>query len=245
MARQYPGSANNKHAKTGQIAAGPLTLFCVFNPDAIGANEGLLSLGTASGTNYAYLVLRTDGTVQMTARGNVVGDTALARSSNSISAGSWSRACGTTNADASNVSITLNGTTTDDSDATPATAPSGMNELRLGNAPADAFNQDFDGGLGEAAAWDVELTQAEREALTSGKLSPLFIRPQNLVHYVPLKRSIYDTRDAGAFSGVGTTTVVDHPQVIHRPTRMQGFAVAAGGVTVPIFRQHYENMARR
>lgn len=80
-----------------------------------------------------------------------------------------------------------------------------------------------DGSYGEVAFYDVALTTAEIKALASG-VSPLRIRPQNLVVYYPLSGGTDSAnRDEASVAGVervvltpqssNTVTVVSHPPV--------------------------------
>lgn len=82
----------------------------------------------------------------------------------------------------------------------------------LGNRSAD--DRTWDGRLAEFAVWDAILTPAEMAALGQG-VSPLLIRPQSLVSYVPLlggQSPEPDWKIAGGATVSGATAAT-HPRV--------------------------------
>lgn len=86
---------------------------------------------------------------------------------------------------------------------------------RLGNRSDDA--RSADGYVAEFALWNVMLNDDEFFDLQRG-VSPLAIRPNALVEYLPLVRSTMSMKVATAAAATGTA-VVDHPRVWfpHRP----------------------------
>jgi hypothetical protein len=82
-----------------------------------------------------------------------------------------------------------------------------------GSTPAEYM----DGNVAEAAVWNVALTQADITALAAG-YSPLFIKPQNLVFYLPMIRdNDVDWIGGLSMTANGTPTVADHPPKIIYP----------------------------
>lgn len=75
----------------------------------------------------------------------------------------------------------------------------------------------FDGYVGEIADFAIYsdwLNANDARSLSLG-LSPLKVRPDLLVEYMPLVRDIFDMRDVnGAATLSGTTTVTPHPRVL-------------------------------
>ena len=68
----------------------------------------------------------------------------------------------------------------------------------------------FNGHIAEVAVWDVALTDEEITALSKG-ISPLLIRPDNLVSYVPLVRDEdEDIITGNTFTANGTPTIETH-----------------------------------
>lgn len=76
----------------------------------------------------------------------------------------------------------------------------------------------FTGSLAEMAVWNVALDAGEIAALAKG-FSPLFIRPQSLVAYWPLRGYAAPEPDLWSNNLAGTLTgspsAVDHPRVLY------------------------------
>jgi hypothetical protein len=90
--------------------------------------------------------------------------------------------------------------------------PTSLNATSIGiqtngsNEPASAMR------IAEVAIWDIDLGADDIAALAKG-FSPLLVRPDRLVEYMPLVRS--DWSKSGAFSATGTPGVQDHPRIIY------------------------------
>jgi hypothetical protein len=69
------------------------------------------------------------------------------------------------------------------------------------------------GDIAEIGIWNVALTDAEVLTLSKG-FSPLLVRPQNLVHYMPLVRGLIDRRGGKTLTMTGSLTISDHPKII-------------------------------
>jgi hypothetical protein len=75
----------------------------------------------------------------------------------------------------------------------------------------------MDGHVAEAAVWDVALSQADITTLAAG-YSPLFVKPQNLVFYLPMVRDEdLDWIANLSMTAAATPTVSDHPPKIIYP----------------------------
>lgn len=88
----------------------------------------------------------------------------------------------------------------------------------------------FDGNLAEPAIWDATLTAAEAASLATG-ISPLAIRPGNLVFYSPLVRTLTNDIVGGlTLTNNGTVTVAAHPRIyMPRGPKARRFTTAAVG----------------
>ena len=87
--------------------------------------------------------------------------------------------------------------------------------VRLGDRK-NVADQPMTGRLAEAAVWNVALSDPEIAILGKG-YSPLLIRPQNLVMYVPLIRDADEDIVGGLSFAEGATapTIADHPRMFY------------------------------
>jgi hypothetical protein len=83
---------------------------------------------------------------------------------------------------------------------------------RLGRLNPAAY---MDGLLAEVAIWNAALSDEEVASLAAG-FSPLLVKPENLVVYVPLVRTIQDVVGGLGFTATGTV-VAEHPPKIFLP----------------------------
>jgi len=105
--------------------------------------------------------------------------------------------------------------------------PTGIDEVAIGSTAKAAHGNYMSGNIAEAAIWNVALNASERVALSKG-YSPLLIRPDGLVFYVPFIRS----NDKDIIGGLsltanGTPTVTVHPRVFYPSMPILGKSSAA------------------
>lgn len=89
--------------------------------------------------------------------------------------------------------------------------PTGLNSTTIG-ARTDASEPGTTMRIAEAAIWDIALAAEDIAALAKG-FSPLMVRPDHLVEYMPLVRGNWSK--SGTFSVTGTPGVLDHPRIIN------------------------------
>lgn len=102
----------------------------------------------------------------------------------------------------------------------------------IGDSTPSAY---FDGALAELAIWSIALTAEEASVLAAG-YSPLFVRPESLLFYMPLLRDDDNDLIGGlSLTAVGTPTISDHPRMIYpsRSLQLGVPAAAAGGSILP------------
>jgi hypothetical protein len=93
-------------------------------------------------------------------------------------------------------------------------------------AGSSGTTRETEGSLAEVAFWDVELTATEMSALGAG-VSPLLIRPANLVYYAPLVRGLQEVVGGGTLTANNSPTVVPHPPIYHpQSSPIIGFTAA-------------------
>ena len=96
--------------------------------------------------------------------------------------------------------------------------PTGIDRLLIGveggtSGVATPWAPGGTGDIAEIGIWNVALTDGEVLTLSQG-FSPLLVRPQNLVHYMPLVRGLVDPRGGKSLIMTGSLTISDHPRII-------------------------------
>lgn len=141
------------------------------------------------------------------------------------SANAWQHACGVYTSATSRAAF-LNG----GGKGTNATnrAPSGLSRTMVGRYNTGASNVYSDAAIAEAAIWDTDLTDAEVAILATG-VSPLFVRPQNLVFYAPLSGSNgteIDLIGGASVTWVNSPVKAEHPRIIRPSAKVLTFPSA-------------------
>lgn len=96
--------------------------------------------------------------------------------------------------------------------------PTTLDGIWMGVLPESTFIEPAEGRLAEVGVWNVALTDAEIASLASG-VSPLMVRPQNLVGYWPLYTSGAEPDWVGEnpLTETGTVVKAAHPPLIVYP----------------------------
>lgn len=131
-----------------------------------------------------------------------------------VSANTWHHAAGVFTSDSSRSAFIDGGNKATNSDS--RTAVSDIDGVNIGGLEFPGAQQELDGRLAEVGIWNVALTDAEIAILGDG-YSPLLIRPQSLVFYLPFVGGSTVELIAGtSFTTNGTPTKgVDHPPIIY------------------------------
>lgn len=85
-----------------------------------------------------------------------------------------------------------------------------LNNIRIGRQVDNTFL--LNGKASEVAVWTAALTDAEIASLGKG-FKPYRVRPQSLLFYAPLIRTLQDTKGGLALTNNNSATVADHPRV--------------------------------
>ena len=217
------GILNNNDNRTGSsslgvTADGPATLACWARRTTGTTDDFLLAVEDSVNSEwYSIGHEGTDDAQCVVRRGNHDFG-----SSGTVNNTGWNHYCGTFTA-ADDTSAFVNGGGKVTSSVTRTlTVP---DSFRIGGR-RNGTTSDLEGDIAEAAIWDVILTDAEIASLGAG-VSPMLIRPANLVYYNPLITYVdtgtIDTNlfgvgtDAGNSGHAATTTEPLHPPIF-RPT---------------------------
>lgn len=219
MARDFIPTGSQYLQYGGAVAsATPFTLACWVNPDVVGS-YGLINIALdtdpAAFTGWILWLKNVSSTLRAAVALQQASTYGEAVTTATLTTGTWAHVCGVF---ASNTSRTiyLNGGN-NVSESTGIT-PSGVNKTTIGayyyNGAIGTF---LDGKLAEVGIWDVALTVNEISSLAKG-YSPLFVRPENLITYVPLIRdNDKDIVGGVTFTANGSPGVSRHSRVLYIP----------------------------
>lgn len=183
----------------------PFTIGAMFNQTVVSGARGIVSFGVSGGGSRQDISITGTNLRALSADGGgtSTADTTLP------TAGIWNHGCGVFSA-ANSRSIYLNG----GAKVTNTVSRSfTINRMIIGASQGVAgAGEFFNGSLAEVGIWTAALTDEEVLSLSRG-CSPLLVRPQNLLYYIPLVRGIIDIRSGLSMTPTGTS-VSTHPRVI-------------------------------
>jgi hypothetical protein len=217
MARKFiRASSQYLDLTAAPIGGVPLTMACWFNLSDITNGQFLMSISDysipASGDYFALVADGTAGGDPLNAS-TYQSSTKSATTSSGYSAGTWHHGCAVFAAvDDRRAYIDGGSKGTNAESMTPADlSHTGIGTLIRQDWPA-TFT---DGLIAEAVWWNAALTDDE-VAILAKRYSPLFVRPQNIVQYLPLIRD-NDEDIVGGYSWNNATspTVDAHPPIIY------------------------------
>lgn len=213
----------------------PLTMACWFTADTIALGLTLVALVDKDlATQWFYLL----------AQGNITGDpiAASARQGATIGRadsttgyagdGTWQHAAAVFATTTSRTAYLDGGSAGSN---TTLVDPANIDRISVGRLGDSSPSNYHSGDIAEVAVWDTNLTAAEITEL-SKRISPLAVRPQNLVYYDPIIRpdSADDIHDiVGGLTlvgqgGTGTPVASAHPSI----NRLAGAKIATPGAAV-------------
>ena len=237
------GTTNYIRVATTPITGYPYTLHIRFNADSVADAEdsgGLIGLYDISDPRERVLMYCGLGGDAALKGYFDHGSANVLISTGTITAGTWYSAV-LTEASSTSHAIWLNNSGT--SDATSMTFSAGIDTLTCGRWDDSTPQFGFNGKLAEGAAWNVELTSAERQMLADG-VSPLLVRPGSLRYYMPhVVAGVTRGYFGNAITEAGTVTTSAHPRTIYPPNVIAvEFAAAAASGVAPRAWHHLRNM---
>lgn len=213
MARSGFSTSNYLSVGSAVVTAVPLTMAAWFYPNTSPSGTLVAITNNGSGTNRNCWRLSTSSGVLTVVAADATSADQLATVA-SVTVGAWNHGCVVCAAD-NDRRLYLNGgnkvTTTN------SRVPSGVNRTAIG---VSLFTSPFsspDANIGEAAIWNVALTDADVAALAKG-VSPLLVRPSALVAYFPLVGNNSPENNlksnSATMSITGALTKTAHPRIL-------------------------------
>ena len=191
-------------------AVHPVSMCCWFNTTTVGSSQHMVGVYNSAGAtdrNSHYLKIDTISSGILAAV-SCDGSASSQASSAAVAINQWNHAGGVFNT-ATDRRVFYNGTKSTNS---TSRTPSSLNRASIGLQDNAAGNRAFSGFLAEVGIWDVALDDAEMASLAAG-VSPLKIRPQNLLAYLPVINGALDYK-GNAFAIQGSLTSADHTRML-------------------------------
>lgn len=224
MARDLESGSSQYLEYAGAVlAAEPISVSAWIKPESAATATAVFSLGVNGGVARHTLVHTSLSTIQA-ASTNSGGSGGQSTSAGTAPVGSWTQV-GAMFGSSSSRKAVRNGVIATEN--TTALTISGLNRTLLGARYNTTLGAYFDGVVAEVGVWDVELTQAEWTALSKG-ISPLAVRPANLVAYWPLfgGSSPEPNRLGSGDMTVTGATQADHPPILYLSAARVGLSRA-------------------
>lgn len=230
MAVIFDGTDDSLSVVAAPVTAYPFTMACWFFANNITAAHALVRIDSGAGGNHHWRINLEGSTAGDPVRfgSQVAGVNSDANTTTGFSANTWQHACAVGRS-ATSRDVYLNGGSKG-SNATSST-PAGLTVTRMGISAAGTV--DMAGRAADLAIWNTDLSDAEVALLAKG-VSPLTMKPQNLVAYWPLVRAPFrDWVGGNHFTANNQATTTGHPpKVGWPPWRIGGarkIAAAVGG----------------
>jgi hypothetical protein len=250
MARLFDDANPDAYITTSAVVTSmPLTMAAWFYTDQLTTNQSIVTASSEDDNAFHGWWLQMRGGEfgdYVAARSYGGGSSRMATTSGGATINVWHHACAVFASDVSRSVYIDGGSKGTD---TNSSSPLGVDNIGIGSiyywtGSSNDFSSPMSGRIAEAAVWNAALTDDEVAVLAAG-FSPLFVRPQSLVFYVPLVRTVLDRVDNVGFTTYGTPTVAAHPPIIHPAQVHQSFAAAAAppaGISIPVAMRYYRNM---
>jgi len=237
MSRLFDDAASDRLLTTSTpVTAPPFTMAVWFNTDALqvqtvfgivdsGGNADYWCVGI-NASNQAYLTIYDNGPI-------------YAVSTKAYSINTWHHFCATITNDTTR-QVYLDGGNPDPSPPVNNMSPDGADRIGIGVLARAALTGYFSGCIAEAAIWNMILSAREIAALGNKGFSPLLVRPESLVGYWPLLKSLRDKLGIYDLTAVGTVES-EHCRVVYPASPLVFNHLAAGG-NMAVLAQHYKKM---
>jgi hypothetical protein len=183
MARAFVSGSSQYLEHVGvPVTTTPLTLAAWFYAAQTTSSYGLVGVGVGAGTTTVingFQLYATSGTVKIASGNGTTAATAVTTAT--FAANAWAHAAAVFTSGTSRAAYLNGGNKVSNTTSSTPGTPDAVDVGRMMQTTKNYMN----GRLAEAAVWNVALTDAEVAALAAG-VSPLRVRPANLVAYWPL-----------------------------------------------------------
>lgn len=236
MSVSTTSSSNYYETATAAVTGPPFTWSCWFYP-TVAAARTIMNVHQGGVTNEYFYLASESSRMNFEVRNAASGNSALLTGA-APNFNAWNHGFAVSIA-TNNRRASLNGGTVVSTASNRPTIGIDTTTLLSGNGVAKA---ELDGRLADVAIWDVALSDDEGARLALG-VDPLFIQPENLIHYWRCIRNgatLPDYIGTLDIAEVGTVTQSEHVPLASghpflRPTfPFAGGAAAPAGVLMPI-----------
>lgn len=211
MAREFNGSSQYLECTTPVLTAVPMTMAAWFNTTTVSGNHNIIGIGGENGTVQQWRMGITGDDIFIQVQNNTAVNVIKA---NVVSTNTWHHGCGVFGGNNSRA-VYIDGGNKLTNTAIKTPNPAQIERMRIGLDPNDLTTQWWSGMIAEAVIWNAALSDEEVATLALG-FSPLLVRPQNIVSYVPLIRDNDEDLITGlSWTPVGSPTISAHPRVFY------------------------------
>lgn len=184
MARDFiPASNHHLSNANAVLTAAPLTISAWFSADVVSALRVMLSIDASGAFLNAFILgINTSGGNHLVRATTYQSSTSgEATSTTNATLGQWHHGCAVFAGAAERYAYLDGG---GKGSNTTSKTPASLDRTLIGSV--NNTDNEFDGDLCEIGVWNVALTDDEVAMLGTVGLSPLLVRPQNLVSYWPI-----------------------------------------------------------
>jgi hypothetical protein len=181
MSRSFvAASSHYLQVEQAAVTAAPFTMFCWYNIDGTATFNTLMAIQRSATTAEWWRLRARNGQPLLMLLQNNAAEFSVATST-SCSINVWQSACAVEYS-SSNRAIFLNGAGKGTN--TTTRAPASVNRTTVGMVRGTFAGEGTNGLIAHPAIWNAALDDAEVAMLAAG-ISPLRVRPQSLVMYLP------------------------------------------------------------
>jgi hypothetical protein len=212
------------------LTAAPMTMGCWMNVTNSEENTLIMEVHDASAADQSFQIIATIANAILWRARN--SSSATATATGTFSDNTWHHVVGIEYNTSDRVAM-LDGNNASTHNTT-SKVPTGIDETNLGTRGGTNDDWFLNGYLAELGMWNIALSDGDVTQLALG-VSPMMVRPDALVFYLPLVGLDYYDRVGGlTMTANGTPDKIAHPTGVIYPTQVatsMGAGAAAGGTS--------------